>query len=98
MKYLVGLALFLFAVDTFAWEADHSKSLSDLLYIPNQGRFFGSTSMEWVGLTGKIGVTGGDVDFSSQQNVFFQNIGYGLTDRLQLILLYQNIMWLHLNG
>lgn len=90
MKYILGIGLLLFALDTFAWETDNSKSLSDLLYIPNVGRFFGQTGLEWVSLSGEIGVTGGDVDITSSQTTFAQELGYGLTDRLQLVLQYQN--------
>lgn len=90
MKYLIGLALFLFAVDTFAWEADNSKSLADLLYIPNTGRFYGETSINWESLAGEIDTGTGDVDYKRGTNTFAQKLGYGINDRIQVFAKYSN--------
>lgn len=90
MKFVLGMILTLASANSFAWEADNSKNLSDVLFVSNAGRLYGRTEMTWVSLAGEVGVTGGDLDFTSQQNLIKQVLGYGISDRLQVSLTYQN--------
>lgn len=90
MKFVLGFVLLFAAADTFAWEPDHSKNLADLLYIPNAGRLYGDTRMEWQTSAGSIETGSGEVDFTEGTNTFSQQLGYGITERSQLFFKYSN--------
>lgn len=90
MKLVLGFVLVISSMSALAWEADNTKALSDVSYIPAQGTFFGRTTMEWNSITGEIGLTSSEVDYSAGFTTFGQEIGYGISDRLQVLVGYEN--------
>ena len=91
MRMLLTLFVLFVTTQAFAWEVDSTKALSDLLYIPAQGSFYGQTSLDAVYLEGTIRpASGGKVDFESRSNSLKQVLGYGITERWQVGFQYQN--------
>lgn len=87
---LLVLVVAVYATATEAWEPDSTKALSDLLYIPTAHTFYGKSQMESVNFDLTAHQSGFKVDGNYKSTNFTQTAGFGLSDRWQVSVVYEN--------